>query len=150
MTTEQSREIHILECKELLSESQYTRLKEQCSEQFGKGNFLLLEGGVKHCGKTTIVEPSRESLLAVLESPECVEEVAEAIHQSRNVNNSFADTQHEATPNQVKVSVSLEKCAFAASNLRAHKGMPDAYDYEITKAILEAAKAQGARFDYVE
>lgn len=46
--------------------------------------------------------------------------------------------------------VDLEVCAFAASNLRAHKGMPDAYDYEITKAILEAAKAQGARFDYVE
>lgn len=43
---------HIVSYEGNLSEEQYNRLKEQCKENFGEGNFLLLEDGIKYAGMT--------------------------------------------------------------------------------------------------
>lgn len=42
--------VHILTVDQSLSSDQYARLKQQCSDQFGEGKFLLLEGGVRYDG----------------------------------------------------------------------------------------------------
>lgn len=43
---------HILETELTLNENQFQRLREQMTEQFGMGNVILLEGGVKYIGIT--------------------------------------------------------------------------------------------------
>lgn len=47
-----SKPKHILTFKEALTEEQYERLKKQCEDNFGQGQFILLEGGLEYRGTT--------------------------------------------------------------------------------------------------
>ena len=51
---------HILSCDEQLNDEAYQRLKKQCEEIFGEGNFILLEGGLSYKGMTN--DPDRSPL----------------------------------------------------------------------------------------
>jgi hypothetical protein len=48
------RNIHMFTYDSFLDDEQYARLKQQLVQQFGEGRCLLLEGGIKYHGRTTI------------------------------------------------------------------------------------------------
>lgn len=57
MDHEATRNVQLLAHDDTINDEQYHRLKQQCEETFGKGKFILLEGGLKHLGTIRMDTP---------------------------------------------------------------------------------------------